>query len=152
MVDKTGCGFCSAEPKKCMDSLRALGDNKYQCFRGHVIDLDPFINTPLFKNRKAKIKVDIYKVEVFIEDYSQQPVPLLGHGRLTHDVRLVNDELQAMAMIQKAKEIAHAMFKPKESELEERFYQDDKHVVEAEYFVDNHEGPVGELFAIYSHI
>ena len=95
-------------------------------------------------------KVSTYKVEVYIDDFSQQPVPLLGHGRLTKDVRLVTDEDQAKAMIQQAKAIAKAMFKPKDgSELEQRFHQDKENVVEAEYFVDNHEGAIGELFAIY---
>ena len=92
-----------------------------------------------------------YKVEVYIDDFSQQPVPFLGHGRLTKDVRLVTDENQAKAMIQQAKEIAKALFQPTDgSELEQRFHQDKENVVEAEFFVDNHEGAIGELFAIYS--
>lgn len=152
MVNTKGCGSCSADPKKCMASLKPVGDNKYQCFKGHVIALAPFMDTAAAKKLVSKMKCNLYKVEVFIENYSQQPVPTLGNGRLIKDLLLVNDEQEAKALIQKAKEIATALFKPKNGELEERFHQDKSHVVEAEYFVDNHEGMIGELFAIYSRL
>ena len=152
MSNMKACAICMEDPKKCVASLQSVGNSKYQCFKGHIVDLSPYLNYPYHKIQKEKIKVDIYKVEVYIDDFSQQPVPLLGHGRLTKDVRLVADEEQAKAMIQQAKAIAKAMFRPKEGELEQRFHQDQEHVVEAEYFVDNHEGAVGELFAIYSRI
>lgn len=153
MFNNQCCEWCEVDPNKCFGSMYLIEGSKYECCQGKTIDLDTFLYTSFFKSWKGKGKDSlVYKVEVYIEDYSKQPVSLLGHGILTKDIRLVTNEDQAKKMIQQAKVLAQSMFQPVNGELEQRFHQDHANVIEAEYFIDDHSGAIGELFAIYKSI
>ena len=91
-----------------------------------------------------------YKVEVFIDDFTAHSRKLLGRDRrIISEVYYVTSEIEAQMILKQAKDVAEALFKDNNGEVEVRFDTDEVDRVEAEYFNDFVSGEVGELFALY---